>query len=342
MITLSQYSILAALFLYMACCVGALMDAVSHSDRWHKVAVVSGWAGLASGVVGLGAIVVELGRAPWGSLYEWTTSVSVVIMLVLLIMVLPKRNMAGLASFITGGTIALMVAGLALYTPPGPLVPALQSNWLTFHVALAVGGSALLLMGGVASALYLVRVHGEKKAGVVPAPAQARTAARRAARTPQPELVTVGAPASGTLLDGEPVVEPSDTVTSDTVTHDVPPADTPPPKVRGFAGFLPDSDSLDNFARTVFTLAFPIYTLAIFAGAVWGEQAWSRYWGWDPKETASFITWILFAGYLHARSTRDWKGVKAAWLGVVGALVVVFNTFVVNLFIAGLHSYAGV
>lgn len=341
MITLSQYTILAALFLYLACCVGALMDALNRSDRWHKVAVVSGWAGLAAGVVGLSAIVIELGRAPWGSLYEWTTSVSTVIMLVLLVMVLPKRSMAGLASFITGGTIALMVAGLALYTPPGPLVPALQSNWLTFHVALAVGGSALLLMGGVASALYLVRLRGEKKAGVVPAPAQARTkdrtVARLAARTPQPELVTVGAPASGALLDDDTVVESADTVTSD-----VPPADAPPPKVRGLAGFLPDSDSLDNFAKTVFTLAFPIYTLAIFAGAVWGEQAWSRYWGWDPKETTSFITWILFAGYLHARATRDWKGVKAAWLGVVGALVVVFNTFVVNLFIAGLHSYAGV
>lgn len=339
MISLSQYSILAALFLYMACCVGALMDAVATSDRWHRVAMVSGWIGFAAGAVGLGAIVIELQRAPWGSLYEWTISVGAVIMLVTLVMVLPKRNMAALASFITGGTIALMVAGLVLYTPPGPLVPALQSNWLTFHVALAISGSALLLTGGVASALYLVRLRAEKNVGFVPERAAKPVEALRAApaTNKQAALAFAGGPAAGTLLDDEPVTQ---TVHGDSGGSGSSVAT--PPRVRGFARFLPDSESLDGFAKTVFTLAFPIYTLAIFAGAVWGEQAWSRYWGWDPKETTSFITWILFAGYLHARATRDWKGSKAAWLGVIGALIVVFNTFVVNLVIAGLHSYAGV
>jgi len=92
------------------------------------------------------------------------------------------------------------------------------------------------------------------------------------------------------------------------------------------------------------TLAFtfPLWTFAIVAGAIWAESAWGRYWGWDPKETWAFITWVVYAAYLHARSTAGWKGSRAAWLAVTGMVVFWFNYFGVNLLFSGLHSYAGV
>ncbi len=75
-------------------------------------------------------------------------------------------------------------------------------------------------------------------------------------------------------------------------------------------------------------------------GAIWAEAAWGRYWGWDPKETWSFITWVLYAGYLHARATAGWKGRKAAWVAVAAAVALIVDYYVVNIFVVGLHSYA--
>ena len=103
---------------------------------------------------------------------------------------------------------------------------------------------------------------------------------------------------------------------------------------------LPPAGSLDRSAYVVIAFAFPIWTFAIIAGAIWAEGAWGRYWGWDPKETWSFITWVLYAGYLHARATAGWKGRKAAWVAVAAAIALIVDYYVVNIFVVGLHSYA--
>jgi len=103
---------------------------------------------------------------------------------------------------------------------------------------------------------------------------------------------------------------------------------------------LPPAPSLDRAAYAVIAFAFPIWTFAIIAGAIWAEAAWGRYWGWDPKETWSFITWVLYAGYLHARATAGWKGRKAAWVAVAAAVALIVDYYVVNIFVVGLHSYA--
>lgn len=108
------------------------------------------------------------------------------------------------------------------------------------------------------------------------------------------------------------------------------------------ASRLPSSQTLDRFTFRAVAFTFPLWTFAVVAGAIWAENAWGRYWGWDPKETWAFITWVLFAGYLHARSTAGWKGRRAAWIALLGYLAFLFNYFGVNLFLPGLHSYAGV
>lgn len=105
---------------------------------------------------------------------------------------------------------------------------------------------------------------------------------------------------------------------------------------------LPDAQTLDRIAYRTTIFAFPVFGFGVIFGAIWAEGAWGRYWGWDPKETVSFIAWIVYAAYLHARSTAGWRDYKAAWINVVGFVAMIFNLFFVNLVTVGLHSYAGV
>ena len=105
---------------------------------------------------------------------------------------------------------------------------------------------------------------------------------------------------------------------------------------------LPDPQTLDRIAYRTTIFAFPVFGFGVIFGAIWAEEAWGRYWGWDPKETVSFIAWVVYAAYLHARSTAGWRDRKAAWINVVGFVAMVFNLFFVNLVTVGLHSYAGV
>ena len=105
---------------------------------------------------------------------------------------------------------------------------------------------------------------------------------------------------------------------------------------------LPAPEVVDRMAYRLFAFAFPVWTFAVIAGAIWAENAWGRYWGWDPKETWSFITWVVFAGYLHARVTAGWKGRAAAVIALVGVACLLFNLFGVNIWIIGKHSYAQV
>ncbi|MFD8939698.1 c-type cytochrome biogenesis protein CcsB [Streptomyces sp. NPDC059578] len=105
---------------------------------------------------------------------------------------------------------------------------------------------------------------------------------------------------------------------------------------------LPAAATLDKFAYRVNAAVFPLWTFTIIAGAIWAGDAWGRYWGWDPKETWSFITWVAYACYLHARATAGWKGRKAAYLALLAFGCWLFNYYGVNIFVSGKHSYGGV
>ncbi|MEU7615019.1 c-type cytochrome biogenesis protein CcsB [Micromonospora rifamycinica] len=105
---------------------------------------------------------------------------------------------------------------------------------------------------------------------------------------------------------------------------------------------LPGAADLERLTFALHAFAFPIFTFAVIAGAIWAEAAWGRAWGWDPKETWAFISWVVYAGYLHARATPSVKRNVATWIAVLGFLTVLMNLFGVNFFFTGLHSYAGV
>jgi cytochrome c-type biogenesis protein CcsB len=110
---------------------------------------------------------------------------------------------------------------------------------------------------------------------------------------------------------------------------------------QNFLATLPDSATLENLAYRVIIIGFILWTFTLMAGAIWAEAAWGRYWGWDTKEVWTFIIWVVYAGYIHARATRGWRGSRSAWLAIIGFSTVLFNFTVVNLFFKGLHAYSG-
>jgi cytochrome c-type biogenesis protein CcsB len=111
---------------------------------------------------------------------------------------------------------------------------------------------------------------------------------------------------------------------------------------HGILSRLPGEEQLDRLTYRTVMFGFPVWTFGVIAGAIWADQAWGRYWGWDPVETWAFITWVLYAAFLHARSTAGWRGRRAHYVQLLGFASLAFNILVVQTFITGMHSYAGV
>jgi cytochrome c-type biogenesis protein CcsB len=268
------------------------------------------WAGLAVHAGSVVARGVAAGRGPWGNMFEYSSLLSLLVVAGYLLFVELRAKVRTTGAFVLGfAALTMAVAAMALYTYPAPLVPALNSYWREIHVITVITGSSLLTLGGIFSILYLVKDRREQ---------------REAA-----ELV----PIQGGSQDLDETAPPDYAAGADE-----PVAATGKRK----RGLLPSAATLDRLAYRTIAIAFPIWTFAIIAGAIWAERAWGRYWGWDPKETWAFITWVVFAGYLHARATAGWRGRKAAWVAVGGFAALLVTYYAVNLFIVGLHSYAGV
>jgi len=242
----------------------------------HFIAMVS--RGLASDPV----------RVPWGNMYEFTlTGTWVVVMGYLLLY--RRFSLSWLSPVVTTFVlVTLMVDVLLLYTPVVPLRDALQSPWLVIHVVAAITATGAFTLGGMCSALYLVKERWQRKQDANPDAA--------------------GSAAS-----------------------------------RGYLARLPALGVLDRVAYRTHAFAFPIWTFAaLIAGPIWAHYAWGRYWGWDPKEVWAFITWVVYAAYLHARATSGWKGRSAAIVALVGLATLWFNFVGINFFFGSgsQHSYA--
>lgn len=109
----------------------------------------------------------------------------------------------------------------------------------------------------------------------------------------------------------------------------------------GWLDHTPAPSALESLSFRLNSVGFVLWTFTLIGGAIWAEDAWGRYWGWDPKEVWSFIVWVVYAAYLHARTTRGWSGTRAAWFVVAGYACVLFNFTGVNLIFNGKHSYSG-
>ncbi|WP_426509185.1 c-type cytochrome biogenesis protein CcsB [Dactylosporangium sp. McL0621] len=231
----------------------------------------------------VGALVtrgIAAERAPWGNMYEFVMMATAVGMTAWLFTVVRRPNLRHLGLFVTlVAAILLSIAGMSLYVPVGPLVPALHSYWLVIHVGAASTASGIFLVGFVAAAMHLIRMGYD------------------AGKTRFPYSL------------GER---------------------------------LPEPEVLERVTFRVHAFAFPIWTFGVISGAIWAEAAWGRYWNWDPKEIWSFIAWVVYACYLHARSTPSVSRRVTSWIAVIGWATMLVNLFGVNLVANGLHSYAGV
>ena len=261
----------------------AIPPAIPPASGWRAIGQAGGWVRAAVALSALGAAaqlvaVVARGlavhRAPWGNMYEFVTALTCVAALFFLYVMVRYRAWA-LGVFVMGAVVlALGLAETVIYTEAGPLVPALQSYWLSIHVTAMTLATGIFFVAAVLGVLYLVK--GKVKSA------------------------------------------------------------------NGLIARIPSADQLDKLTYRTVIFGFPVWTFGVIAGAIWADQAWGRYWGWDPVETWAFITWVLYACYLHARATAGWRGRRAHYIQLIGFASLVTNMLVVQVFITGMHSYAGV
>ncbi len=212
---------------------------------------------------------IESGRLPFSNQFEFANSFTWGIVLCFLVIHLIYK-FTTLGAFVM--PLAFLMMGYASMLPKDikPLMPALQSKWLSFHV-----GSAIVSYGSfaVACGLSIMYLINDKN------------------------------------------------------------------KNSDKKSILPDQEACDYLSYRVIAFGYLMLTIVIVSGAIWAKSAWGRYWGWDPKETWSLITWLIYSVYIHLRFNRGWKGKPAAWFSVIGFLCVIFTFIGVNILLAGLHSY---
>ncbi|HUG86555.1 MAG TPA: c-type cytochrome biogenesis protein CcsB [Euzebya sp.] len=333
-------------------------------------------AGRRIGHVGLGLVAVGFtvhlvsflsrgvvaGRVPWGNMYEYGSGIALLAIGGALFLV--QRRYGHLMGFVIAGALLMMTTSLLLFTEAGPLVPALESYWLQIHTSAMMFSSSVFIIAFVATALYLVKDHAERKVahsstfgGSTVGAAEVRILDGEVeGRVIGDDVDSAEAPASPTAQRDVlnpllfPVIPFVVVLTFVLLVWRAPFAAMLAASAFALIGAgvwyaipsLPPAAKLDNLAYRTTAFAFPLFTFGVMCGAIWAEEAWGRYWGWDPKETGSFVTWTLYAAYLHARSTRGWRGPGAAWVGVIAFTALMITYYAVNLFIVGLHSYAGV
>lgn len=252
------------------------------ADRMGTAAVAVTVAGLVFHVAALVLRGFAASRPPWGNMYEFTLMITGAAVTTWLVVIWRNRGARAIGMYVmTPITVLVFLAGTVLYTRSAPVVPILNSYWLSIHVIAISLSSGVLMLSGLAAFAYLMRVRHDAKV------------------------------ASGELTG-----------------------------VRAETR-LPAADKLDRIAYRSAIAGFPFYTFAIIAGALWAEVAWGSYWSWDPKEVVALASWVVYAGYLHARATAGWRGKPAAWISVAGLATIIFNLFFVNMVVSGLHSYAG-
>ena len=256
--------------------------AIREAGPWVRAAVALSALGALVHVVAVTTRGLAVHRAPWGNMYEFITALTCVAAIFFCYILIRYRAWT-LGVFVMGAVVvALGLAEALINTQAGPLVPALQSYWLSIHVTAMTLATGIFFVAAVLGIMYLVAERYRRRV------------------------------AAGKAQPG-----------------------------NGLIARIPSAAQLDKLTYRTVIFGFPVWTFGVIAGAIWADQAWGRYWGWDPVETWAFITWVIYAAYLHARATAGWRGARAHYIQLLGFASLVTNMLVVQVFITGMHSYAG-
>ncbi len=298
-----------------------------------------------------GFIEAILRSAPLRNLYESLIFFVWALILVYLIMEFKYKNRSLGAFVLPVAALALAfidVSGMSKEIQP--LVPALQSNWLLFHVFLSFIGYAAFAVSFGAAVMYLPLITESRKekaylfwsitVGVFLVVLIAMgidylsiTAAQRGELIQSYFLKATFKSSSGGIVAISWVISILFITAIWRYGYGF---------KRIFTALSLSPDMLDEITYKSIAVGFPLFTIGgVLMGAVWANSAWGTYWSWDPKETWSLITWFIYAVYLHARLVAGWRGKKAAVLAVIGFVAVVFTYLGVNLLLSGLHAYGG-
>lgn len=309
-----------ALFAYIAGMLAYWAFLAFTKTGMGKLATVIASFGAVANLTAIIARGIADARIPWGNMYEFSMALSFLVVAAYLLLVERQLGSKTLGGFALLFSVVTMAMGASFfYVGPGALLPALNSYWRQIHVTAMITASSLLGVGCIISIAFLFKDASERR--------QLRRLA-----SPVPPFP----PIMGGSLDLDAVSKAKDASPHDLVAD----GDGAVEERAVVRGRFPSAATLDKAAYRMISFGFPVWTFGVICGAIWAQQAWGRYWGWDPKETWSFITWTIFAGYLHARATSGWKGRRAAGVAVVGFVSLFVTYYAVNLWIAGLHSYA--
>lgn len=320
-----------AMVIYLVASVLYLIYLVSRNKKVGVAATLSMLGGFIINTAAIGVRWVEsykagFGYVPLTNMYESMVFFSWSLVLIYLIFEYAYGYKAvGVIASVLGFIGIAIVSLTGINSELQPLVPALQSNWLTAHVVTCFIGYAAFAISYAVCLILIAR--SESKAQIMalilhPLILPLLVSIIKYAKiredliSDRALLIMWGATAAvSVLLYGFTAIfnKVADMM--------------PPPKV------------LDELSYKAVAVGFPLLTLGILTGAAWANYAWGTYWSWDPKETWSLITWFWYAGFLHARFTQGWKGLKLAWLSVVGFGAVIFTYWGVNFVLSGLHSY---
>ena len=377
-VTLALFTAAMMLYLYAMAFghVDRVDDARAVKGRRARLAgTVTAVIGVGTLVAHIVTRIMASGRLPLGNMFEFSTIIALTVVLAGLVVFQWRLGRPELMGFLLLGAVLTMAGAMLVYTEPGPLMPILGSWWRGIHVSAIVFAAGIFTVGFVFTGLYLLRDTAERRlaarrpdefAGSTVGAAYVGDVAEAPEdpvdvvperETPDADVpVGVGEDHRTALRTTiSPWALAGGTWVATATLSWVFWVDTGDPRrflmtnfvmalaavvAWFFVPYLPDAATLDSFAYRTIAFGFPIWTFAVISGAIWAEQSWGRYWGWDPKETSAFLTWVAYAGYLHARATRGMRGRNAAYLGLGAFAVLMFTYFVVNLVVVGLHSYA--
>ncbi len=259
-----------AFVIYIVASLGFFLFLTSSKERVGKFAVNASLVGFIVHTTAMVLRVIESGRLPFSNQFEFANSFTWGIVLTYLVIHFAYKFTA-VGGFVM--PLAFLMMGYASMQSKAikPLMPALQSRWLTLHVGTAIISYGSFAVAAGLAVMYLISEKNKEN----------------------------------------PKKNPN----------------------------IPDAEICDYLSYRVIAFGYLMLTLVIVTGAIWAKAAWARYWGWDPKETWSLITWIIYSTYIHLRFNRGWKGKTAAWFAIIGFICVIFTFVGVNVLLAGLHSY---